>query len=97
MAKQAMEWIRALTPIAVIALGGLVGWVRLNDQVMGTVKALESECNRSKEADKAQDAELRKLQVTVAEMGRDVSHVKEGVDDLDPQLAAILQAIRDKP
>ena len=94
--QQMQGWIRTLTPLVIIAVGGVVGWARLNGQVEATIKTLEAECLRSKKIDEAQDIVVRQNQLTVVKMQSDLSHIKETVDKIEAGNASLLRELRNR-
>ena len=90
----ASEWIRTITPIIVLAAGGLIGWVRLDAKLETTVEGLRVERERSMEVDKAQDTIQMQTQISVVEIKADLKHIKEGVDRNARTQEAILLELR---
>lgn len=93
---QAMDWIKTLTPVIVLAVGGVMGWVKLSEQVSHNVRALEAECSRSKATDQTLGENQRKLQLSAVKMESDISYIKQAVTEIKASNNELLRELRNQ-
>ena len=94
MAKIAIEWIKVLTPLVILAGGFVVGWTKINDRMEQTMTALERECARSIKIDEAQDGVQREIEKSVIRIQSDIVHIKESVDRIEKGNSDLLAELR---
>ena len=96
MTTKFLDWVKALTPIVILTIGGIAGWIKMSAQVDATVAALDAECVRAKEADKAMDRTQRVMELSIARIQSDVTHINDSLKRIENSNSELLRELRNR-